>query len=72
MSAGACIQACRASHRHILAFEEDKAIFDAVIGPVLRQAPVENSHLPPTVEGIDVEDDAVPVQVIVKTSRFSK
>ncbi len=36
MFTGSSIQACRATRRHVLAFEEDKAIFDALIAPAMR------------------------------------
>ncbi len=71
---GSSIQACRATRRHILAFEEDKDIFDALIAPVLRTSVVEFPKTAPAA-ALDVEDvNEAPVVVehVVKTSQFSK
>jgi hypothetical protein len=73
MFVGSSIQACRATRRHILAFEEDKAIFDALIAPVMRTVVVllaQPQCL--AIPSIHLDDEEVPVQRIVKTSRFSK
>ena len=55
--------------RHILAFEEDKEIFDAVIAPVMH-ATVATNKDPPNlvVMESDSNEEDVPVQKIVKTS----
>ena len=73
MLAGSSIQACRATHRHILAFEEDKDIFDALIAPAMRTAKVvRHPPPPPALDLVDLDEEDVPAQPIVKTSRFSK
>ena len=73
MFEGASIQACRAAHRHILAFEEDKDIFDALLAPLIRSAEVLPSQPPrPAIVCTDLDDEDVPAQPIVRTSRFSK
>ena len=70
---GSTIQACRATRRHVLAFEEDKEIFDAIIAPVMHATIATNNDPPnPMVIGSDSDDEDVPVQKIVKTSRFGK
>jgi len=68
MCLSASIHACQSTGRHILAFEEDKTIFDAVIAPLLRGAPLPIQAPPPPPEGPDLDDEEVPVQKIVKTS----
>jgi hypothetical protein len=70
---GASIHACRILSRHVVALEEDKAIFDAILAPMIRTVP----DVPPSAASIiaDSDDeDAVEVVVphIVKKSRFSK
>ena len=73
MVLGSSIHACRATRRHILAFEEDRAIFDALIAPSLRTISVVQPPLPEAAENmLTLEDEDVPVQRIVKTNRFSK
>ena len=59
--------------RHVLAFEEDKEIFDAVIAPVMHATVATNKDPPnPMVIELDSNEEDVPVQKIVKTFRFSK
>jgi hypothetical protein len=70
---GASIHACRATNRHILAFEEDKAIFDALIAPIMRKNVTCTSQPQHSaVVTIDDDDDDIILPVIKKTSRFSK
>jgi len=56
-----------------LAFEADKAIFDALIAPMMRKAVVSQ---PPLVVATatpgDMEEDDIVVECVVKTTRFSK
>lgn len=73
MCAGTSIITCRATRRHVLAFEEDRAIFDALIRPVIR-----TNAVPPAaviglvVAAVDLDEEDVQAQPIVKTSFFSK
>ena len=61
MCKGASIQACHATHHHILAFEEDKDIFDALLAPVIRSAEKPPSQPPrPTMVSTDLDDEDVP------------
>ena len=70
---GSTIQTCHATRRHLLAFEEDKEIFDAVIAPVMHAIVATNKDEPnPMVIESDSDEEDVPVQKIVKTSQFSK
>jgi len=70
--AGATIHACQATQHHILAFEEDKAIFDALFVPMMRKAVVSQ---PPQVLAApaagNMDEDDVVIERIKKTSRFS-
>ena len=69
---GSTIQACRATRRHILAFEEDKLIFDALIAPVMRKTMVPPEPTQSTPSTFDVDEEVVVPDRIVKTARFSK
>jgi len=61
---------------HILAFEakEDKAIFDGFISLVLHCATIVPQQEPPQLVFIELDpkDEEVPIQRIMKTSRFNK
>ena len=71
--AGACIHACRATGCHILAFEEDKDIFDALLAPMRHTVVIPQPEiLPPDIVSLDLDEEDAPIQRIVKTSRFSK
>ena len=70
---GASIHACRIMNRHVIALEEDKAIFDAILAPMIRKVPdVPTSSVVAVMDSDD--EDAVEIEVphIVKKSRFSK
>ena len=70
---GSTIQACRATQRHVLAFEEDKEIFDAIIAPVMHATVASKKvEANPVMIESDSDEEDVPIQKIVKTSRFSK
>ena len=70
---GSTIQACRATRRHVVAFEEDKEIFDVVIALVMHATIATNKDPPqPMVIESDPDEEDVTVQKIVKTSQFSK
>ena len=59
---GSTIQACCAMRRHVLAFEEDKEIFDAVIAPVIHVTVATNKDPPnPVVMESDSDEEDVPV-----------
>ena len=70
---GATIHACRAVRRHILALKADEDIFTALLAPMMRitAAPKPKSQVSNLDVG-DLEEEQVPVQRIVKTTRFSK
>ncbi len=70
---GASIHACRIVSRHIVALEEDKAIFEAVLAPMIRSLPDVPIPLATVILQSD-DEDAVEVEVphIIKKSRFSK
>jgi len=70
---GTSIHACKFLSRHIIALEEDKEIFDAVLAPMIRSVPDVPTTVAPTILVSD-DEDAVEVQVlhIMKKSRFGK
>ena len=71
--AGASIHACRNVNRHIAALEEDKAIFEAVLAPLIRAPVTRRPRQPRVVMGLDdMDDEDIVVEPIVKKSRFSK
>ena len=64
------IHACRRSSRHLVAFERDSAIFDAVLAPLCDSLP------PPIIYGFQsinmaCEDDDEPTRKVPKKSRLS-
>jgi len=68
--AGASIHACRRSGRHLVAFERDSAIFNAIL------APLSDSLPPPIVHGLQslnmtCEDDDEPIRKVPRKSRLS-
>ena len=68
--AGASIHACRCSGRHLVAFERDSAIFDAVLTPLCDSLP------PPIVHGFQsinmaCEDDDEPIRKVPRKSCLS-
>jgi len=69
----ASIHTCRILSRHIVALEEDKAIFDAILAPMIRVEPNVPSSAATVIIHSD-DEDAVEVEValVVKKSRFSK
>lgn len=70
---GASIHACRNVDRHIAALEEDKAIFDAVLAPLIRPTVTRRPRQPRVVIGLDdMDDEDIVAEPIVKKSRFSK
>ena len=70
---GATIHACRVVRRHILALEADEDIFAALLAPMMRNtAAPEPKSLVSNLEVVDFEKEQVPMQRIVKTTRFSK
>ena len=70
---GPSIHACRNVNRHIIALEEDKAIFMALLAPLVRPPKARPSSQPTITTTIhDIDDEDVVVQRIVKKSRFSK
>ena len=68
---GASIRACKRNGRHIMAFEEDYAIFDAIIAPLC----IVNTTLACAHVGWIAslhDDDDGPIRKVVKCSRISK
>ena len=68
--AGASIHACRCSGRHLVVFERDSAIFDAILTPLCDSLP------PPIVHGFQsinmtCEDDDEPIRKVPRKSRLS-
>ena len=68
--AGASIHACRRSGRHLVAFERDSAIFNAIL------APLSDSLPPPIVHGLQslnmaCDDDEEPIRKVPRRSRLS-
>ena len=66
----ASIHACRRSGRHLVAFEKDSAIFDAILAPLCDSLP------PPLVHGLQsvsmaCEDDDEPIRKVPRKSRLS-
>ena len=71
--AGASIHASLNVNRYIAALEEDKAIFEAVIAPLIRPPMTRRPRQPRVVVGLDdMDDEDIVVERIVKKSRFSK
>ena len=71
--AGACIHACCATGRHILAFEENEDIFDALLAPMRCIVVIPQPEiLPPDIVFVDLDEEDASIQCIVKTSCFSK
>ena len=59
-------------NRHIAALEADKAIFEALIAPLIRSTPDIEVKSRDVVMSEDPESEIIVVQKIVKKSRFSK
>jgi len=57
-----------------MALEEDKDIFDALLAPFISStATIETAPVEPKAPALDLEDeDEVPIEQVVKTSKFSK
>jgi hypothetical protein len=70
--AGVFIHACRNVNRHIAALEADKAIFEALIAPLIRYASAIEVKSRDVVMSEDPDSEIIVVQKIVKKSRFSK
>jgi len=72
-STGATIHACRLLDRYVIALEEDKAIFDALLAPLIRTVETISITLavvPTASKDADAKDVVIPR--IVKKNRFSK
>ena len=59
-------------NRHIAALEADKAIFEALIAPLIRYASAIEVKSRDVVMSEDPDSEIIVVQKIVKKSRFSK
>jgi hypothetical protein len=59
-------------NRHIAALEADKAIFEALIAPLIRYASAIEEKSRDVVMSEDSDSEVIVVQKIVKKSRFSK
>ena len=67
---GASIHACHRCGRHLVAFEKDSAIFDAILAPLCDSLP------PPLVHGLrsismSCEDYDEPIRKVPRKSRLS-
>ena len=59
---GACIVACRATGRHIVALEENKDIFDAILKPMKKSTAIAMVTLAPApVVALSQDPDELPV-----------
>ncbi len=65
---GASITACRSTGRHIVALEEDKEIFDALLLPMKKSIEVVVTTKPPPV----VESSQDPDAMIVVSRKFTR
>jgi hypothetical protein len=73
VSTGATIYACRATRRHIVALEADKAIFNALLAPFIATKPIiEAIPAQSIAPALHLDDEEVPIRQVVKTSKFSK
>jgi hypothetical protein len=71
--AGSSIHACRNVHRHIVALEDDVDIFEALLAPLIVSRPAPEVTLEDRVTSLeDPEGEDIPVERIVKRSRFTK
>jgi hypothetical protein len=71
--AGSSIHACRNVHRHIVALEADVDIFEALLAPLIISRPAPEVTLEDCVISLeDPEGEDIPVERIVKRSRFTK
>ena len=69
--AGASVKACKSFGRHILALESDKAIFDALLQPLMAAAAP--THVGPSSVPIYDDDESLePIVARVKRMKFSK
>jgi hypothetical protein len=68
---GASIHACRRSGRHLVAFESDPFIFEAVLTPLQDAAPSASTAVPST-EATLFDEDEVPIRQVAKRNRLSK
>jgi len=72
LNVGASIHACRASSRHIVALEEDEAIFKAILVPMVRPLSSNAVVAVPVDEDLtDSDEELCIVESIPKKSRFS-
>lgn len=67
---GASIHACRRSGRHVVAFESDPIIFEAVLAP-LRDAALPASIVVPATNTALFDEDEVPIRHVAKRNRLS-
>jgi hypothetical protein len=71
--AGSSIHACRNVHRHIAALEADVDIFKALLAPLIVFRPTPEVTLEDRVTSLDdPEGEDIPIERIVKISRFTK
>lgn len=65
------IHACKCSGRHIMAFEEDYAIFVAIVASCIVSTALAFAHVGRNAS-LDDDDDDGPIRKVVKRSRISK
>ena len=66
----ASIHACKKSGRHIVAFEGDSTIFDAILSPLCKGTPLLTQGSIPHITSLVDEDELV--WKVAKRSRISK
>jgi len=70
---GASIHACTILNKHIIALEEDKAIFDSVLAPMIQVVPIDLAPTTTIMELLDDPDEEeVEIPHTVKKSHLSK
>lgn len=68
--AGASIHACRNSGRHLVAYEEDSALFDVILSPLSDPLPTASvgGFMP---HSASIDSDEEPVKKVARKNRLS-
>jgi hypothetical protein len=68
--AGASIHACKNSGRHLVAYEEDSALFDAILSPLSDSPPIGSvgGFMP---YNASIDSDEEPVTKVARKNRLS-
>ena len=70
MFAGASVYACLNSGRHLVAYEADSRIFNAILAP-LRALSAQQSRVQTPTLSMVMEDDEEPVRKVAKKTHLS-